>query len=143
MAAVTSNLHSSKHHTKVQHTTIHCKLPSICRVWKDILACCLQYNAFINKCCGATCERAEMSHAQFNSNHSYTHSTTTSTECHVTHYGWLTVILRVQPHMMIWYMHSSLNHSLPLVVCMDLTFFLCRKSASKVSHSSCTISLWP
>ena len=30
----------------------------------------------------------------FNSSYSYyTHSTTTSTDCHLMHYGWLTVIL--------------------------------------------------
>ena len=44
----------------------------------------------------------------------------------------------LKPHM-----HNSLNHSLPLTVCMALTLFLCRKSAPKVSHSSCTRSLWP
>ena len=43
-----------------------------------------------------------------------------------------------KPHM-----YNSLNHSLSLTVCMVLTFFLCRKSAPKVSHSSCTRSLWP
>ena len=73
----------------------------------------------------------------------HTHSTITSTDCHLMHYGWLTVILWVQPHMMIGYMHNSLNHSLPLTVCMALTFFLCRMSAPKVSHSSCTRPLWP
>ena len=49
----------------------------------------------------------------------------------------------LQPHMTIGYMHNSLNHSLPLTVCMALTFILCRKSAPKVSHSSCTRPLWP
>ena len=44
----------------------------------------------------------------------------------------------LKPHM-----HNSLNHSLQLKVCMALTLFLCRKSASKVSHSSCTRPLWP
>ena len=44
---------------------------------------------------------------------------------------------------MIGYMYTSLNHSLPLTVCMALTFFLCRKSAPKVSHSSCTRLWWP
>ena len=75
----------------------------------------------------------------FNSSHSYTHTT----DCHLMHYGSLTVILWVQPHMMIGYMHNSLNHSLPLTVCMALTFILCRKSAPKVSHSSCTRLWWP
>ena len=41
------------------------------------------------------------------------------------------------------HIHNSFNHSLPLTVCMALTFFLCRKSAPKVSHSSCTRSLCP
>ena len=29
----------------------------------------------------------------FNSSHSYTDSTTTSTDCHLMHYGWLTVTM--------------------------------------------------
>ena len=40
-------------------------------------------------------------------------------------------------------MHNSPNHSMPLTVCMALTFFLCRKSALNVSNSSCTVPLWP
>ena len=47
-------------------------------------------------------------------------------------------IPQVQTHM-----HNSLNHLLPLTVCMVLTLFLCRRSAPKVSHSSCTRCLWP
>ena len=46
-------------------------------------------------------------------------------------------------HVLHAYIHNSVNHSLPLTVCMALTFFLCRKSAPKVSHSSCTRSSWP
>ena len=64
------------------------------------------------------------------------HHCTTSTECYLMHYGRL-------PHMVIGCMHNSLNHSLPLTVCMALTFFLYKRSAPKVSHSSCTTSLWP
>ena len=44
----------------------------------------------------------------------------------------------LKPHM-----HNSLNHLLSLTVCMALTLFLCRTSAPKFSHSSCTRSLWP
>ena len=55
----------------------------------------------------------------------------------------LTYILWVQPHMMTGYIHNSLNPSLPFAVCIALTFFLCRMSAPKVSHSSCTRSSWP
>ena len=41
------------------------------------------------------------------------------------------------------YIYTSCNHSLPLTVSMPLTFVLCRKSAPKLSHSSCTRSLCP
>ena len=46
-------------------------------------------------------------------------------------------------HVQHVYIHNSFNHSLPFTVCKALTFFLCRKSAPKVSHSSCTRSSWP
>ena len=46
-------------------------------------------------------------------------------------------------HVQHVYIHNSFNHSLSLTVCIALTCFLCRKSASKVSHSSCTRSSWP
>ena len=104
-----------------------------------LLQQCIQLHNFVHTCkpvTGAEQQRKLRDVELFN-------SITTSTDCHLMHYGWLTVILWVQPHMMIGYMHDSLNHSLPFTVCMTLTFFLCRKSAPKVSHSSCTRLWWP
>ena len=57
--------------------------------------------------------------------------------------GDLSSYVKKSCHAQHVYIHTSLNHSLPFTVCMALTFFLCRKSAPKVSHSSCTRSSWP
>ena len=39
--------------------------------------------------------------------------------------------------------HSQFSQPFTATYCIGLTLFLCRESAPKVSHSSCTRSLWP
>ena len=46
-------------------------------------------------------------------------------------------------HVQHAYIHNSFNYSLSITFYKVLTFFLCRKSAPKISHSSCTRSSWP
>ena len=70
----------------------------------------------------------------------HTHSTITSTD-RLMHYGWL----KVRECSHTWWLGTCTLHSTIhcLLQSAFITFILCRKSAPKVSHSSCTRLWWP